>query len=55
MFLSFCYLFFFSLALGSVCGFGLSYLFKTSESFSKYSIKESSLILLNGYFTYLLG
>ena len=55
MALSFGYLFFFSLALGIICGFGLSYLFKISESFSKYSIKESSLILLNGYFTYLLG
>ena len=28
MFLDFCYLFFFSVAFGTISGFGLSYLFK---------------------------
>lgn len=51
----FTYLFFFSVAFGTVSGFGLSYLFKILESFNKYPLKETSLILLNGYFTYLMG
>lgn len=51
----FCYLFFFSMAFGILTGFGLSYLFKIYESFNKYPIKETCLILMNGYFTYLLG
>lgn len=51
----FTYLFFFSVAFGTVSGFGLSYLFKSLESFNKYPLKETSLILLNGYFTYLMG
>lgn len=55
MFLNFCYLFFFSVAFGTFTGFGLSYLFKIYESFNDHPIKETSLILLNGYLTYLLG
>lgn len=55
MFLDFCYLFFFSVAFGTLSGFGLSYLFKIYESINKHPIKETSLILLNGYLTYLLG
>lgn len=55
MFFSFLYLFFFSLTLGLVSGFGLSYLLKINESFIKFPIKETSLILLNGYLTYLIG
>lgn len=55
MFFDFCYLFFFSMTFGIFTGFGLSYLFKIYESFNKSPIKETSLILLNGYFTYLLG
>lgn len=55
MALDFCYLFFFSVAFGTISGFGLSYLFKMYESINKHPIKETSLILLNGYFTYLLG
>lgn len=51
----FTYLFFFSVAFGTVSGFGLSYLFKVLDSFNKYPLKETSLILLNGYFTYLMG
>lgn len=55
MFLEFSYLFFFSVAFGTLSGFGLSYLFKTYESINKHPIKETSLILLNGYLTYLMG
>jgi NhaP-type Na+/H+ or K+/H+ antiporter len=51
----FCYLFFFSMAFGLFTGFGLSYLFKIYESFNRQPIKETSLILMNGYFTYLFG
>lgn len=35
----FTYLFFFSVAFGTVSGFGLSYLFKELESFNKHPIK----------------
>ena len=55
MLMDFCYLFFFSVAFGTLSGFGLSYLFKIYESINKEPIKETSLILLNGYLTYLLG
>lgn len=55
MFFDFIYLFFFSLALGLLFGFGLSYLLKINESFLRFPIKETSLILLNGYLTYLIG
>ena len=55
MFFSFCYLLFFSLLLGTVLGFGLSYLMKINESFLVVPIKDTSLILLNGYLTYLIG
>ena len=55
MALDFCYLFFFSVAFGTLSGFGLSYLFKIYESINRHPIKETSLILLNGYLTYLLG
>lgn len=53
--LNFSYLFFFSLALGMVFGLVLSYIFKKVDSFSNFPIKETSLILLNGYFSYLTG
>lgn len=46
---------FFSLAIGAVFGFGLSYLFKVNESFNRHPIKETSLILLTGYISYLVG
>ena len=46
---------FFSLTIGAVFGFGLSYLFKINESFNRHPIKETSLILLVGYLSYLLG
>jgi len=55
MTLDFSYLFFFSLAFGTISGFGLSYLFKLYESINHHPIKETSLILLNGYLTYLMG
>jgi sodium/hydrogen exchanger 8 len=55
MVFDFCYLFFFSIALGLLFGFGLSYLLKVNESFLRFPIKETSLILLNGYLTYLIG
>ncbi len=55
MFLSFCYLLFFSLLLGAATGLGLSYLMKINEYFLTVPIKETSLILLNGYLTYLIG
>lgn len=55
MFLNFCYLFFFSVVFGMLTGFGLSYVFKKFESFNKHPIQETSLILLNGYLTYLMG
>lgn len=51
----FTYLFAFSVAFGAITGFGLSYLFRKIESFLKHPIKEASLILLNGYFTYLMS
>jgi len=44
-----------SLAIGALAGFGLSYLLKVNESFNRYPIKETSLILLTGYITYLIG
>jgi NhaP-type Na+/H+ or K+/H+ antiporter len=43
------------MAFGLFTGFGLSYLFKIYESFNRQPIKETSLILMNGYFTYLFG
>jgi NhaP-type Na+/H+ or K+/H+ antiporter len=45
----------FSVAFGVLTGFALSYLFRKYESFVKKPIREVGLILLNGYFTYLLG
>ena len=39
MALNFCYLFFFSVAFGTLSGFGLSYLFKMYESINKHPIK----------------
>ena len=51
----FTYLFFSSVAFGVITGFGLSYLFKHLPSFNNFPLKETSLILLNGYFTYLMG
>lgn len=44
-----------SLLVGAVMGFGVSYLLKVNESLIKSPIKETSLILLTGYATYLLG
>ena len=55
MTLDFSYLFFFSLAFGTISGFALSYLFKLYESINHHPITETSLILLNGYLTYLMG
>jgi len=44
-----------SLAIGAFFGFGISYLLKVNESFNRYPIKETSLILLVGYIAYLVG
>lgn len=44
-----------SLIIGAVMGFGLSYLLKVNDSLVRSPIKETSLILLTGYATYLLG
>lgn len=55
MIIEFLILMFFSIAIGAIAGFGLSYLFKVNESFNRYPIKETSLILLTGYITYLIG
>lgn len=55
MVVEFLILMFFSIAIGAISGFGLSYLFKVNESFNRYPIKETSLILLTGYITYLIG
>ena len=49
------YLFTFSMLLGIVSGLFLSYLFRRFTFFSKHPIKETSIVLLNGYLTYLLG
>lgn len=55
MFLEFLYLLVFSLLLGLGTGFAISYLFKANVSFTGYPIKETALILLNGYLTYLVA
>ena len=39
MFFDFSYLFFFSVAFGTISGFGLSYLFKVYESINEQPIK----------------
>jgi hypothetical protein len=44
-----------SLAIGVVFGFGLSYFLKINASLTKTPIKESSLILITGYASYLLS
>jgi hypothetical protein len=39
MIVEFLILMFFSIAIGAIAGFGLSYLFKVNESFNRYPIK----------------
>lgn len=55
MVLDFLILTVFSLGIGALFGFGLSYLLKINETFNRYPIKETSLILLTGYMAYLVG
>lgn len=49
----FFYLLILSLTVGVVFGFGLSYFLKLNHSFTKFPIKETSLILLTAYLSYL--
>lgn len=44
-----------SLVIGIVFGFGLSYFMKINPKLTKRPIKESSLILITGYSSYLLS
>jgi NhaP-type Na+/H+ or K+/H+ antiporter len=46
---------FFSLAIGVLFGLGISYFLKRNESFTRFPIKETSLILLTGYSSYLFS
>jgi len=55
IFADFLYLFFFSLAIGVLFGLGISYFLKRNESFTRFPIKETSLILLTGYSSYLFS
>jgi sodium/hydrogen exchanger-like protein 6/7 len=55
IFADFLYLFFFSLAIGILFGLGISYFLKRNESFTRFPIKETSLILLTGYSSYLFS
>ena len=41
--------------MGVIFGFGLSYFLKLNESFTKFPIKETSLILLTAYLSYLVS
>lgn len=48
-------LLFISVIVGLTIGFLISYLFKVCSSFNNYPLRETSIIMLAGYFSYLIA